>query len=118
MAFIYCSECGAKLEYKTSKPIFCSACGYKFGEEGVNESEAQAEVGDYSEGRSPGKIKGLEYEVILPQSGQTKLGNLLGTSSEGSSIDRRPAPPNKGGDPIADTIKACASVRGSKKVDE
>ena len=35
----YCSECGAKHEYKFSPPKFCSSCGAPMGVATANESK-------------------------------------------------------------------------------
>lgn len=52
MSYLYCSDCGTKLEYSYSKPKFCSSCGNKFGSPGliskktIKNTEIEAKLSD------------------------------------------------------------------------
>jgi len=108
---MYCSECGAKLSYQVSKPKFCSECGVTIS--GVKSTLVEAKAEDISEDDVP-IIKGLDYEISASQSGQIKLGSVIGTN-EGGGIERRGPSGKKSEDPLGDSIADCAPRRDRGK---
>jgi len=70
----FCSECGAKAEYKFSPPKFCSSCGTPMGVAAKNESrpldrnvnasrKIQAIADDETDAEFVPQINKLEYEI-------------------------------------------------------
>ena len=120
MAFIYCEECGSKLEYKTSKPKYCSGCGYNIAarEGGSPQIDPGDDAQDSEKSEGVPKIQGLDYEVSTAPNQQVTLGSVLGTNKDGAKIEGRGRSRKISADPLADSIKECSSTRDSKQIDE
>ena len=87
----YCSECGAKHEYKFSPPKFCSNCGAPMGVATANESKplsrnttasrkSKAINDSETDAEFVPDISKLQYEVEIDQTQHT-LGSLAGKSA-------------------------------------
>ncbi len=88
----FCSECGAKVEYKFSPPKFCSSCGNPMGVASLNESKpldrnargsrkSQAINDDETDAEFVPDISKLEYEIEdYGDSMQQTIGSLGGKS--------------------------------------
>lgn len=86
----FCSECGAKVEYKFSPPKFCSSCGAPMGVASVNESKplnrnvrAQRKIEaigeDQTDAESVPQISKLDYEIDTFGSEYVQtMGSLMG----------------------------------------
>ena len=86
----YCSECGAKYEYKFSPPKFCSNCGAPMGV-AQNESKPlnrnvttsrkiQAINDSETDAQSVPNISNLEYEIEMDDTQHT-VGSLGGKTA-------------------------------------
>ena len=111
MACMYCSSCGAKLQYSVSKPKFCSECGEGFGFAAVA-TKAKVET-DSDEDSDFIKPIRLDYEIAASEQSKVKIGEIIGTN-EGASVERRSAPTKKSDDPLGDALKECRPTRGPK----
>jgi len=88
----FCSECGAKAEYKFSPPKFCSSCGAPMGVAQVNESQpldrsvqSSAKIVAINDSETDAefvpKINKLEYEIdTLGSQYNHTIGSLGGKS--------------------------------------
>ena len=71
MAIKFCTECGARHEYKFSAPKFCSNCGAPMGVANASKPTHQKEVSkkitalndNETDAESVPRIKKLEYEI-------------------------------------------------------
>ena len=71
MAIKFCTECGARHEYKFSAPKFCSSCGAPMGVANASEPTHQKEVSkkittlneNETDAESVPRITKLEYEI-------------------------------------------------------
>ena len=111
MLKIYCSECGSPTEYSLNKPKFCSSCGRSFQENiQANKSpgkdiatkkdfnkfkpiENDLEEDDFSAVNedidvSKINIKNLNIEYSKDDRDETKIKDLIGTSSGGNPLRR------------------------------
>jgi hypothetical protein len=88
----YCSECGAKHEYKFSPPKFCSNCGAPMGVASINESKSlnrntsfakksKAISDDQTDAEFVPNISKLDYSIEDYGAGtQQTIGSLAGKS--------------------------------------
>tara|TARA_Y100000592_G_scaffold58634_1_gene91776 strand:+ start:1985 stop:2326 length:342 start_codon:yes stop_codon:yes gene_type:complete len=109
MAYMYCTSCGAKLQYSVSKPKFCSECGEGFDSVAVAK-KAKIET-DSDEDSGFIKPVRLDYEVSASEQSKMKIGDIIGTN-EGAKVERRGAPNKKSDDPLGDALKECGPTRG------
>jgi len=102
MLKIYCTECGAGVEYLSNKPKFCSSCGNPFDKKvalpvlkpkrtiSKIEDEDVEEIEDSdteeSESSSVPEIDNLEYDISIPQKSKETIGNLIGTYTPESDL--------------------------------
>lgn len=113
MKSMYCSSCGAKMEYQVSPPNFCSSCGAQIGG-----AVASKPLEDRSEGDADieiSKFSGLQYEISQPFQKES-LGEVLASESKGSSF-KRPRTSDDS-DPIQKSIDECKPSKGHGQVDE
>ena len=111
MAYMYCTSCGAKLQYSVSKPKFCSECGE--GIHSVAASSKKEVVVDDQDDSVFKKPISLDYEISAAQKPNLTLGSVIGTD-EGSKVERREAPKNRSNDPLGDALRECSSSRGKR----
>ena len=90
MRSIFCTNCGAKMEYSSEKPKFCSSCGEPVGASSVgsiSSSKTRApngkkpatisEVGeDSTDATEVPHVTNLEYDIDVPQNNIFNLGNI------------------------------------------
>ena len=90
MAIKFCTDCGKKIEYKFSPPMFCSECGSSIGIASVNESAPPKRTSrkiisvneNETDAESVPYIEKLEYEIeTFGGDVQQTLGSLGGHSA-------------------------------------
>lgn len=96
MNHIYCTECGAKVEYNFSKPKFCSNCGTGFGTLKKSKSNLQenVEIESYSEDETaidevPELYNGLAVETESYGNNVFSFESLVGEEDKSRSAKRR-----------------------------
>jgi len=111
MAYMYCTSCGAKLQYSVSKPKFCAECGESI--DGVTAS-VQRNVSNLSSQDEGSFIrpKGLDYEVIQERPEKLTLGSVIGTDKN-SKPEARPTQ-KKLEDPLKESVNSCKSTRDKR----
>ena len=91
MRSIFCTNCGAKMEYSSQKPKFCSSCGEPMSASSVgsissfkarNPVKARptpiSEVGeDSTDATEVPHVRNLEYDIDVPQNNIFNLGDIL-----------------------------------------
>ena len=94
---MYCSECGASIEYSSKKPNFCMNCGYSFSNASAStvQGEALEQENQDEDQVNPeiyGSMRELEYESDGGQAAKSfKMSDLMGTLSE----DQKTEPPKR-----------------------
>lgn len=89
MRSIFCTNCGAKIEYSSSKPKFCSSCGEPMSASSVGsiskskvtpskQKRVIQEVGeDSTDATEVPQVGNLEYDIDVPQNNIFNLGDIL-----------------------------------------
>jgi predicted RNA-binding Zn-ribbon protein involved in translation (DUF1610 family) len=112
MAFTYCSSCGTKIEYTSTKPNFCTNCG-----EALNPNSSKPEKVEVQQEESKGfqGIAALEYEVSHGRSNEVTIGTTLGTPAAGNFSRREYK--SRTGNVVNDIIQDCGSSK-SKDIED
>ena len=92
MRSIFCTNCGAKIEYSSAKPKFCSSCGEPMsGSVASSKKIAQRNAGsqkinqigeDETDASQVPTIGNLEYDIEVPQNNIFNLGSILNEGQE------------------------------------
>lgn len=91
MRSIFCTNCGAKMEYSSEKPKFCSSCGEPMSASSVGSISSSktkkltrvrpapiGEVGeDSTDATEVPHVGNLEYDIDVPQNNIFNLGDIL-----------------------------------------
>ena len=87
MRSIFCTTCGAKIEYSSAKPKFCSSCGEPMDSsisstnkvmQRNTERQKIKEIGeDETDADQVPSIANLEYDIEVPQDNIFNLGSIL-----------------------------------------
>ncbi len=91
MRSIFCTNCGAKMEYSSEKPKFCSSCGEPMSASSVGSISSSktrkptrvrpapiSEVGeDSTDATEVPHVGNLEYDIDVPQNNIFNLGDIL-----------------------------------------
>lgn len=96
MRSIFCTNCGAKIEYSSAKPKFCSSCGEPMDNSAASINKATQrnakrqkikEIGDdETDASQVPSIGNLEYDIEVPQDNIFNLGSIL---NEGQKEDQK-----------------------------
>ena len=92
MRSIFCTTCGAKIEYSSAKPKFCSSCGDPMSASVATVKKDRArrrparkilEVGeDETDAYEVPELESLAYDIEVPQDNIYKLGDILNERQE------------------------------------
>lgn len=86
MRSIFCTSCGAKNEYSSAKPKFCSSCGEPMAPSVASTKRNVAsrratriqEVGDdETDAHEVPQVSSLAYDIEVPQNNIYKLSDIL-----------------------------------------
>lgn len=109
----FCIHCSAKNYYEGMSPKFCSKCGKALSGGVVEAHQKQQEAEEKLE-----KPHNLEVEVEGGATRRETLRNAILDNPVQKHGDRTARPSRLDGkDVIADTLKECSQVKGSKSID-
>ena len=87
MRSIFCTTCGAKIEYSTAKPKFCSSCGEPMSNSVASINKVMpknmqrkkiSQLGeDETDADQVPSLANLEYDIEVPQDNIFNLGSIL-----------------------------------------
>ena len=93
MNHIYCTECGAKVEYAYSKPKFCSGCGEKLGglHQSIKKTEKTVKNTSLAEDETevdevPTLLGGLNVDIESDGNHVFELNSLVGEESDKKEV--------------------------------
>lgn len=99
MLHTYCQNCGTKIEYRFSKPNFCTSCGQPLNSEAasrkpqIQEEKVSPQISiddeDGTDVFEVPQIKGLDYEIEVSQSSFT-MGDLFKNIESQEVIPEKP----------------------------
>lgn len=119
MSVLYCSHCGAKLEYAVQKPKFCSSCGAAIG---TPPSQANHVAAEERKMEELPDLKKLEYEISFEEPRLT-LGALMESDASDPSTPARPPLSEKeknktAEEVLAESVAQCKSARQPRDAGE
>jgi len=90
MRSIFCTNCGAKIEYSSAKPKFCSSCGEPMSSSVAARLPNKArsrKIEELDDGQTDAtevpSISSIEYDIEVPRDNMFKLGDILDERQEG-----------------------------------